>query len=125
MKVKLLESFTVNSERTIAKGTELEAVNGWCTCDGYTYLCELEDGVQVEIPDKIAEISDYSPYINWEERRYNLIQSITQGIYSNPNYMSSIMDAVRKTNVNIAEYIAYKAIEQADVIIKELKKQKI
>lgn len=125
MKVKLLESFTVNSERIVAKGTELEAVNGWCTFDGWTYLCELEDGVQVEIPDKIAEIADYSPYINWEERRYSLVQSITQGIYSNPNYMSAIMDAVKETKINIAEYIAYKAIEQADVIIKELKKNKV
>lgn len=125
MKVKLLESFTVNSERIVAKGTELEVVNGWCTFDGWTYLCELEDGVQVEIPDKITEIADYSPYINWEERRYSLVQSITQGIYSNPNYMSAIMDAVRETKVNIAEYIAYKTIEQADVIIKELKKNKV
>lgn len=125
MRIKLLESFTVNSERIVAKGTELEVVNGWCTLDGWTYLCELEDSVQVEIPDKITEITNHSPYINWEERRYSLVQSITQGIYSNPNYMSAIMDAVKETKVNIAEYIAYKAIEQADVIIKELKKNKV
>lgn len=124
MRVKLLDSFAVNSERTIAKDTELEVVTGWCTCDGFTYLCELDD-IKVEIPDKITEITDHSPYINWGERHYNLIQSITQGIYSNPKYLSAIMDAANDTKVSIPEYIACKAIEQADIIIKKLKKEKI
>ncbi len=67
--------------------------------DGIIYRESELDFVNIEIP------------INWEQRRYEIAKTVLQGIWSQ-NYIEMTMKEV-----------AEKAIEQADVLISELRKE--
>lgn len=87
MKGKLKESFPTSENEAIADGTEVEIVNGWCSCDGYYFQCELPGGRQIVINSNNIEITDHRPYIDWEERRFELIKAAMQG-----NLPTSVFD---------------------------------
>ena len=87
MKGKLKESFPTSENEAIVDGTEVEIVNGWCSLDGYCFQCELPGGRQIVINSNNIEITDHRPYIDWEERRFELITSVMQG-----NLPTSVFD---------------------------------
>ena len=66
-------------------------------------------GTQHIINDNILEIIDYEPYINWEQRRYEIAKECV---------------AVLMRNEITLEDAAKVSVEQADILIKELRKSK-
>lgn len=82
MKGKLKESFPTSENEAITDGTEVEIVDGWCGCDGYYFQCELPGGRQIIINSVNIEITDHRPYIDWDQRRYELVKSFAASIIS-------------------------------------------
>lgn len=87
MKGKLKESFPTSENEAITDGTEVEIVDGWGGCDGYYFQCELPGGRQIIMNSVNIEITDHRPYIDWEERRFELIKAAIQG-----NLPTSVFD---------------------------------
>lgn len=122
MKARLKENFIIDESHTIIAGAEVEITEGWCGCDGYYYNCILPNDEQMYvggnyyantqhvINDNILEITDNTPYINWEQRRYEIAKAAIQGLLSN-----SINDDTIENYVNVS-------VKIADSLIEELKK---
>lgn len=113
MKGKLLRPYEVDMTHTICAGEELEIVGGYCTCDGYSYTCIMPNGTQRVINADYLEITDYTPYIDWERVRIKAAIAAMQGIYASPLLVIPMDD------------IAKISVEQADALIKELKKRNV
>lgn len=113
MKVRFKKAYSINEEKTILQGSELEVITGYCGTDGYYYQCIMPDGTQISIPDKYVKITDYRPYIDWEQIRANAAIAAMQGMYCNGMFNSYNYDRMAK-----------EAVKQADALIEELKKEK-
>lgn len=87
MKGKLKESFPTSENEAITDGTEVEIVDGWCGCDGYYFQCELPGGRQIIINSVNIEITDHRPYIDWDQRRYEISKDVLSAFLSNSNEM--------------------------------------
>lgn len=115
MKVKLLQPYSLDLEKTVVAGAELEVVKSWMSCNGEKYQCIMPDGTQRILNESILKVIDESPYIDWEQRRYELTKAAMQGM------MASI--SPEKFTLRISEVAVAKAsVEYADAVIKELKK---
>lgn len=79
MKGILKTGVDISENEMLAIGTEVEITNGWGGCGGYFYQCEIPGGKQVVINSEKIEITDHRPYVNWEQRRYELAKSAMQG----------------------------------------------
>lgn len=79
MKGKLNIGVPISDNEILAIGTEVEIINGWCGCDGYFCQCEIAGGRQIVINSNNIEITDHRPYIDWEQRRYELAKAAMQG----------------------------------------------
>ncbi len=124
MKAKVIIGAPISSNEMVAIGTEVEIVNGHCGTDGYYYMCKLPNGEQVGIKSDYLEITDFTPYIDWEQRRYELAKAAMQGILSNEN---EVEYACSEANYGEGKHIIPRAIAQfaiacADALIAELKK---
>lgn len=120
MKARLKDNYKIDLNHTLIAGAEVEITDGWCGCDGYYYNCILPDneqmyvggndyaGTQHVINDNILDIIDHTPYINWEQRRYEIAKKCV---------------AVLMRNEITLEDAAKISVEQADALIKELKKE--
>lgn len=112
MKAKLINSWdwhktTIEkgTEVTIIKGMEADANDVLNMPDGMCYLCEL-NGNMYYIPATKLTITDWSN-IDWEQRRYEISKECV---------------AVLMRNEITLEDAAKISVEQADALIKELKK---
>ena len=112
MKGKLKESFPTSENEAITDGTEVEIVDGWCGCDGYYFQCELPGGRQIIINSVNIEITDHRPYIDWDQRRYEISKDVLSAYLSNSNEM------IFEGN---PEDHAKDAVEFADALIKKLR----
>ena len=112
MKGKLNKEVPVSDSKILSIGTEFEIVNGWCGCEGYFYQCIVPDGTQMPINSDYIDITDHSPYIDWEQRRYEIAKEVTAKLYA-LTYTGDIVAS--------DEDLAKSAIKQADGLIKQLK----
>lgn len=110
MKGILTENYTFKSVE-VKKGTEVGVINGYCTCDSYQYMIELQDGRQIPIDSKYIEINDYRPFVNIREKKFEAALAVMQGIYANSN------------NYDSPSEIAQKAITQAEIFIEKIEKK--
>lgn len=119
MKGKLKESFPISENEVITDGTEVEIVDGWCGCDGYYFQCELPGGRQIIINSVNIEITDHRPYIDWDQRRYELVKSFAASIISS-HTVEEINSSFLKDGYGY-EIVADLSVELADVLIKKLR----
>lgn len=114
MKVKLLQPYELSLEKTVVAGAELEVVKSWISCNGEQYQCIMPDGTQRILYGSMLEVIDETPYIDWEQRRYELTKAAMQGM------MAAI--SPERFTVRIDEKAVAKASrEYADAVIEELK----
>ena len=119
MKGKLKKSFPTSENEAITDGTEVEIVDGWCGCDGYYFQCELPGGRQIIVNSVNIEVTDHRPYIDWEQRRYELAKSFATGIVSS-HTVEEINNSFIRNDYGY-EVVADLSIKLADILIKKLK----
>lgn len=103
MKGILRHGVSISATEQLLTGSEVDIITGYCTCNGYEYQCVLADGRQVPINSEAIHITDYRPYVDWEQRRYE----IALAMFASPYHLS-----------------AEEAVMNADELITELKKIK-
>lgn len=111
MKGKTNTEVVISKTENLAAGTEVEIVDVCYGCETY-YMCVIPSGVQMTIDARFVDIIDYTPSIDWEQKRYELAKAAMQGFCSNPH--EQIMSA--DSNV-VAEW----SVGFADALIKKLK----
>ncbi|WP_290387428.1 hypothetical protein [Parabacteroides goldsteinii] len=114
MKGILVEPFHISENEILKKGLEVEVISKW---DDKNYVCEIPGGKRVRIWDMCLKITDYGPYIDWEQRRYELAKSAMQGY--------CIALGLDDDNSESYKNIAIGSLRAADAIIERLKKNKI
>lgn len=123
MKGKTNVGVVISETETLAAGTEVEIVDVRYGCETY-YMCIIPSGVQMPIDARVVDITDYTPYIDWEQRRYELSKAAMQGILSNEEevrYACSGADYKEGEKHTVPKGIAQFAIACADALINELK----
>lgn len=123
MKGRLKIGYSISENEMLAIGTEVEIVNGRGSCDGYYFQCELPGGRQIIINSVNIEITDHRPYIDWDQRRYELVKSFAASIISS-HTVEEINSSFLKDGYGY-EIVADLSVELADVLIKKLKLKKI
>lgn len=114
MKVKLLQPYSLNLEKTVVAGAELEVVKSWCSCSGEQYQCIMPDGTQRVLYGSMLEVIDETPYIDWEQRRFELTKAAMQG-------MMAAISPERFTVRISEEAVAEASVKYADAVIYVLK----
>lgn len=107
MKGRLIEAYNISENEMIAKDTEVDITNIFTGSIGMFYKCNVGNK-EITIDSNVIEITDYSPIINWEQRRYEIAKDILAAfnpINNRPN----------------PELNAKCAIIYADALIKQLK----
>lgn len=111
MKGKLIIEYNISENEILAKDTEIEITNIYSGYNSNFYKGIVGDR-EVVINANAIEITDCSPIINWEQRRYEIAKDILAAY--------NILN-----NGNGTEYSAYInakcAIVYADALIKLLK----
>lgn len=100
MKGKLNIGVPISNNEILAIGTEVEIINGWCGCDGYFYQCEIAGGRQIVINSNNIEITDHRPYIDWEQRRYELAKAAMQGFCAKNSHNNLLCDDVAELSIH-------------------------
>lgn len=118
MKGKLNTDISISNNEMLLAGTEVEIVDSLNGYTGVVYQCRLPKGKQVMISANKVDITDYSPHIDWEQRRYEIAKSAMQGMLAH-----STRYKPRNPNMNWHNAIAEEAKELSDALIKELKKE--
>ena len=111
MKGILIDPFHTSENEILKKGLKVEVISKW---DDENYVCEIPGGKRVRIWDMCLEITDYGPYIDWEQRRYELAKSAMQGYCASLGYDG---------NLDKCEKIATGSLKIADIMIKKLKEK--
>ena len=83
MKGKTNVGVVISETETLAAGTEVEIVDVRYGCETY-YICIIPSGAQIPIDARIVDITDHTSYIDWEQRRYELVKVITHGLSCAP-----------------------------------------
>lgn len=112
MKGVLKSSFSISENETILEGTEIEIIDRY---DSNNYLCEIKGGRKVVIWDGYIKTEERIPYIDWEQRRYELAKSAMQGY--------CIALGLDDDNSESYKNIAIGSLRAADAIIERLKKK--
>lgn len=107
MKGKLIKAYSISENEILAKDTEIEITNIYSGYNSNFYKGMVGDR-EVVIDSNAIEITDYSPIINWEHRRYEIAKDILAAF--NPINSRSNPDLDAKC-----------AIIYADALIKQLK----
>lgn len=111
MKAKLLQTIEIFPNEILAAGTEVEVLSGYCGCNDHYYVCELPNSRQVNINSEKLEITDWRPFIDWEQRRYEIAKAAMQG-------MMTTMPDDSFCHVQAKECVCI-----ADELIKQLKEE--
>lgn len=115
MKGKTNIGIELSKTEMLAIGTEVEILDSLNGYAGVVYRCKLPKGKQVMINSNKVDITDYSPYIDWEQRRYEIAKAAMQGILCAP--------IVEGVDPNPTPWeLARVAVRNADALIKKLKK---
>lgn len=110
MKGILTENYTFKNVE-VKKDTEVSIIREYCTCSGYEYMVELQDGRQIPVDAKYIDITDYRPTVNIREKKFEAALAVMQRIYANSN------------NYDSPSEIAQKAITQAEIFIEKIEKK--
>lgn len=114
MKGKTNTGVEISKTEMLAIGTEVEIVDVRHGC--YTsYMCIIPSGEQIPIEAHKIDITNYTPFINWNKLRMEFAGRAMQGI------LSSSYDDVMN-NPEEYQYVANVSIKYADALIEELKK---
>ncbi len=111
MKGKTNDVIVISETESLAAGTEVEIVDVRYGCETY-YMCIIPSGAQIPIDARIVDITDHTPYIDWEQRRYELAKAAIQGYC----IALGIND-----DSETYEDIAIGSLRVADTLIKKLK----
>ena len=111
MKGKTNDVIVISETESLSAGTEVEIVDVRYGCETY-YMCIIPSGAQIPIDARIVDITDHTPYIDWEQRRYELAKAAIQGYC----IALGIND-----NSETYEDIAIGSLRVADTLIKKLK----
>ena len=107
MKGKLIRAYSISENEILAKDTEIEITNIYSGYNSNFYKGMIGDR-EVVIDANAIKITDFSPIINWEQRRYEIAKDILAAF--NPINSRSNPDLDAKC-----------AIIYADALIKQLK----
>lgn len=112
MKGKTNVGVVISETETLAAGTEVEIVDIRYGCETY-YMCIIPSGVQIPIDARIVDITDHTPFIDWEQRRYELAKAAMQGFCSNPHeqIMTADSSVVAGWSVGFADSLIWKLKE--------------
>lgn len=123
MKAKLLKGYSIDESTSLVAGTEIEVVTGYCTCNGYDYECDI-NGRRVVISSEYLQITDLTPHIDWEQRRYELAKEAMTAVMCNDNFLDLVIDVEsERGNRDILKAASVAAVAYADALIEELKKE--
>lgn len=114
MKGKLNTDISISNNEMLLAGTEVEIVDSLNGYTGVVYQCRFPKGKQVMISANKVDITDYSPRIDWEQRRYEIAKSAMQGLLCAP-----IVEGIDPKPTPLE--LARAAVRNADALIKELK----
>lgn len=112
MKGKLKTSFLVSEDMTIVEGTEVEIVDIRYGCETY-YMCNIPSGICIPIESNKIEITDYTPFVDWNSLRREYACRAMQGIL---RVYCTVNDPERYA------LVAKDAVKYADALIDELRK---
>lgn len=111
MKGVLTESYPISLNEILAKGLNVEVISKH---DDRNYKCKIPEGRIVIILSEYLKITDHTPYIDWEQRRYELAKSAMQGYC-----IAFGLDDDSESYENIA----IGSLRVADAMIKKLKEK--
>lgn len=124
MKGKLITDVATSDNEMIAIGTEVEIVDIRYGCEVY-YMCIIPSGRQIMINANDIDITDYSRYIDWEQRRYEIAKEAVTAIMSNEDFCAQVLyEGAQHNQRQIQTNIAHAAVIFANALIEELKKGK-
>ncbi|MCE8566515.1 hypothetical protein K0F19_07665 [Bacteroides fragilis] len=125
MKGKTNIGIELSKTEMLAIGTEVEILDSLNGYAGVVYRCKLPKGKQVMINSNKVDITDYSPYINWEQRRYEIAKETVTAIMSNEDFYYQVLcEGAEHGQRQIQTNIARAAVIFADALIEELKTEK-
>lgn len=123
MKGKLNKDVSISDNETLLAGTDVEILDVLNGYTGIVYQCKLFTGRQFVISSNKVDITDYSPHIDWEQRRYEIAKEAVTAIMSNEDFYHQVLyDGAEYAQRQIPTNIASAAVIFADALIKELKK---
>lgn len=108
MKGKLIRAYSISENEMLIKDTEIEITNIYSGYNSNFYKGIVGDK-EVVIDANAIEITDYSPIINWEQRKYEIAKDILAAF--NP-----ISKSISNPDLDAKCAIIY-----ADALIKQLK----
>ena len=124
MKAKLLQAVEISENEMLEAGIKVDVITSYCGCNGNYYVCELSNRRQVNINSQFLEITDWHPYIDWEQRRYEIAKSAINGILSDEDEVgyacSEVIYKEREIHTT-PKAVARFAVACADALIEELK----
>ena len=112
MKGKTNTGVVISETESLVAGTEVEIVDIRYGCETY-YMCIIPSGIQIPIDARIVDITDYTPFMDWNKLRVEFAGRAMQGILSGTNNQTSAIDS---------KQVAESAVIYADALIDELKK---
>lgn len=102
----------MSEDMTIVEGTEVEIVDIRYGCETY-YMCNIPSGICIPIESNKIEITDYTPFVDWNSLRREYACRAMQGIL---RVYCTVNDPERYA------LVAKDAVKYADALIDELRK---
>lgn len=113
MKGKTNTGVKISDTEMLVIGTEVEIVDIQQGCYTY-YMCIIPSGKQIPINAHEIDITDYTPFMDWNKLRVEFVGMAMQGILSGTNNPTISIDP---------KSMVKSAVIYADALIEELKKQ--
>lgn len=66
MKGRFVKVFSLDMERVVAVGSEVDVIGGVCGCNGYQYACMIH-GRCVYVDSAYLDIVDQRPWVDWDK----------------------------------------------------------
>lgn len=123
MKGKLNRGVPVSPAESLIIGTEVEII---ATMEMH-YLCRIPSGKQVPISVSAIDITDFSPIIDWEQRRYEIAKAcLAQRINSEHYRINDLIQGLTESEATsivkqMMEALIKSSVVYADELIKQLK----
>lgn len=95
MKGILVEPYHTSTNKILKKGLEVEIISKW---DDENYICQIPGGRRVIILAMCLKITDHSPYVDWEQRRYELAKSAMQGYCASSGLNGGNLETCKKNS---------------------------
>lgn len=103
MKAILINTYIGPDNELLPENTEVEITGSFGGCGAYYYNCKIPSGKELSIESSLLKITDYTPWVNWEEIKINAAISIAQGLSANASFAASGEDFLAEKSVRIAE----------------------